>query len=41
MLPLVTSPLVLAEVSDGIVLLTIVALFVIALLVAVTMAKGR
>jgi len=34
-------PLVLAEVSDGIVALTIVVLFVIALVVAVTMARGR
>jgi len=33
--------LVLAEVSDGIVALVIVVLFVTALLVAVTMAKGR
>lgn len=43
MLPLVTPPLslVLAEVSDGIVALTIVALLVIAVVVAVTMAKGR
>ena len=40
MLRLVAT-IMLAEVSDGIVLLTIVALFVIALLVAVTMAKGR
>jgi len=31
----------LSEVSDGIVALTIVLLFVIALVVAVTMAKGR
>jgi len=34
-------PLVLAEVSDGLVALVIVVLFVAALLVAVTMAKGR
>lgn len=34
-------PLTLAEVSDGIVLLVIVAIFVVAILVAVTMAKGR
>ncbi len=34
-------PLVLAEVSHGIVALTIVFLFIIALVVAVTMGKGR
>jgi len=34
-------PLVIAEVSDGIVALTIVSLFVIALVVAVAMGKGR
>jgi hypothetical protein len=34
-------PHVLAEVSNGIVFLTIVVLFVIALVVAVSMGKGR
>jgi len=34
-------PLVLAEVSGGIVALVIVAIFVVGILVAITMAKGR
>ena len=33
--------MLVAEVSDGIVLLVIVAIFLVGLIVAVTMAKGR